>query len=203
MRILLKSIHVLYVILCMVFISGLFFFLFQYNHGSDLNYIDRLGFFITIIPIVLFFIVRMALVLSSYAEKYEFYDTIIITIAVSLIIFPSLTSHHWIENSCSKKQEGRIVTTTKLYRNYFFDYFRYSDKKQKENFMTIGDFCLSYNNLISKPTAKNKMETIGKAPVSEIIFNLTYLSFLERAFDFGGNGLSERKAPFIKKMDNL
>ena len=158
MRILLKSIHVLYVILCMVFISGLFFFLFQYNHGSDLNYIDRLGFFITIIPIVLFFIVRMALVLSSSAEKYEFYDTVIITIAALVIILPSLTSPHWIESSCSHREEGRIVVTTKLYRDYFIDYFTNFNSDRKETFTTIDDFCQSYSNLISKPTMKNKVE---------------------------------------------
>lgn len=203
MSVFLKSTHVLYVILCIVFILGFCFFALRYNYGSDLTYIDKLGLFIPITPIILFFIVRIGLVLSSFAEKYEFYDTMIITMAALVIILPGLTSPHWIESSCSNKKEGRIVTTTKLYRNYFFDYFRYFDRNQKEQFMTIDGFCHSYKNLISKPIIKNKIETIGKVPVSEIVFSLSYLSFLESTFNFGEDGLSERKAPFFKKMDNL
>lgn len=192
----LKSIHVVYVVLCVVFVLGFYFFSLKYTNGNGLTNVNGLALFAAIIPVFLFFTVRMIVIANDLAGKYEFYDTVIITIAMLIIILPGLTPSHEIERSCSNKQEERIVITAKLYRNYFFDYFRYFSRSHKEDIMTIGEFCHSYGSFISELKVKNK--SIDKAAISEVAFNFSYLSFLESAFYFDKADLSERKASFIR-----
>ena len=193
-----KSIHIVYVILCIIFIFGFYFFSIQYTQANSLTNINGLALFAATTPILLFFIVRMIIVINESAEKYEFYDTAIITLAALIIILPSFTPTHLVESSCSREPAERVITTSKLYRKYFFDYFRYFDKSHNKEVMTITQFCHQYNQLVYKSEMEDK--GTDKTPVNQIAFDLSYLPFLEGAFDFGKAGLSERKTPLINKM---
>ena len=201
LMIFLKFIHIAYVTLCIIFTLGFYFFSIQYTQGNSLANNNGLVLLAATTPVLLFFIVRMVIVITSSREKYEFYDTAIITIAAIIIMLPSFTPTHLVKSSCAREPAERVITPVKLYRNYFFDYFRHFDKSHNKDVMTVTQFCHQYNQLVNKSETKDK--GTDKTPVNQIAFDLSYLSFLEGAFDFGKTGLSERKAPLIKQMNAL